>query len=48
MPTEHELYIQEEQRYLMTKIFNKNDYNLEVDNLIFGLPNDNLGLNSKK
>ena len=45
---DRELYIQEEQRYLMTKIFNKNDYNLEVDNLILGLPNDNLGLNSKK
>ena len=42
------LYIKEEQRYLVTKIFNKNDYNMELDDQIFGLPNDNLGLNAKK
>lgn len=43
-----ERYIQEEQRYLITKIFNKNDYNQEVDGKIWGLPNDNLGMNQKK
>lgn len=43
-----ELYISEEQRYLVTKIFNKNDYNLQTEEEILGLPNDNLGLNSKK
>lgn len=32
----------------MTKIFNKNDYNVEIDGQIYGLSNDNLGLNSKK
>lgn len=42
------LYIKEEQRYLVTKIFNKNDYNMELDDQILGLPNDNLGLNTKK
>lgn len=42
-----ERYIQEEQRYLITKIFNKNDYNQEVDGKIWGLPNDNLGMNQK-
>ena len=42
------LYIQEEQRYLITKIYNKNDYNIKIDGEIYGLPNDNLGLNSKK
>lgn len=45
---DEELYIKEEQRYVMTKIFNKNDYNLELEEKILGLPNDNLGLNSKK
>lgn len=45
---EPELYVQEEQRYVMTKIFNKNDYNVEIDGQIYGLPNDNLGLNAKK
>lgn len=42
------LYIKEEKRYVMTKIFNKNDYNLEIEEKVLGLPNDNLGLNSKK
>lgn len=45
---DEELYIKEEQRYVMTKIFNKNDYNLDLEEKILGLPNDNLGLNSKK
>lgn len=45
---DEELYIKEEQRYVMTKIFNKNDYNFELEEKILGLPNDNLGLNSKK
>ena len=43
-----ERYIQEEQRYLITKIFNKNDYNQKIDGKIWGLPNDNLGMNQKK
>lgn len=43
-----DLYIKEEQRYLMTKIYNKNDYNIEINGQIYGLPNDNLALNSKK
>ena len=45
---DEKIYITEEQRYVMTKIFNKNDYNLEIKNEIWGLPNDNLGLNAKK
>ena len=45
---EESLYTKEEQRYLVTKIFNKNDYNMELDDQILGLPNDNLGLNAKK
>lgn len=45
---DEKIYIREEQRYVMTKIFNKNDYNLEVGEKVLGLPNDNLGLNSKK
>lgn len=43
-----EVYLKEEQRYLVTKIFNKNDYNLKLGDTVFGLPNDNLGLNQKK
>lgn len=45
---DRECYLQEEQRYLITKIFNKNDYNQEIDKKIWGLPNDNLGMNQKK
>lgn len=45
---DEERYIQEEQRYLITKIFNKNDYNQEIDGKIWGLSNDNLGMNQKK
>ncbi len=42
------VYIRENNRYLVTKIFNKNDYNIKIDGEIFGLPNDNMGMNSKK
>lgn len=41
-------YIKEEKRYVVTKIYNKNDYNIEIDNNIYGLSGNNLGLNSKK
>lgn len=41
-------YIKEEKRYVVTKIYNKNDYNIEINNNIYGLPGNNLGLNSKK
>lgn len=43
-----ELYVREEQRYLITKLFNKNDYSTEIDGQILGPPNDNLTLNPKK
>lgn len=43
-----ELYVREEQRYLITKLFNKNDYSIEIDGQILGPPNDNLTLNPKK
>lgn len=45
---DEELYVKEGQRYIVTKIFNKNDYNIKIDGQILGLPNDNMGLNSKK
>lgn len=43
-----ESYLEEERRYLTVKIFNNNDYNVEIAHQIYGLPNDNLGLNVKK
>ena len=43
-----EEYEREGNRYLIPNIFNNNDFNIKVDNKYFGLPNDNMGLNSKK
>ncbi len=41
-------YQRENKRYVIPNIFNKNDYNEKVDDIVYGLPNDNMGLNSKK
>ena len=41
-------YERENKRYLLPNIYNSNDYNIEVNNKIFGMPNDNLGMNAKK
>ena len=43
-----EKYVAEGKRYLLPNIYNSNDYNVEVEGEIFGLPNDNMGLNAKK
>lgn len=45
---DQEKYIRENQRYLLMKLYNNNNYSVEVDGNILGLPNDNMGLNSKK
>ncbi len=42
------LYKQEGLRYILPNIYNSTDYNQEVDGTIYGLPNDNMGMNSKK
>lgn len=39
---------QEGKRYLLPNLYNKNDYNIKIDGDIYGLPNENMGLNSKK
>lgn len=41
-------YKKESERYSIPNIYNNNDYNQTSDNTIYGLPNDNIGLNSKK
>lgn len=38
----------EGKRYLMPNIYNNNDFNIKSEDLIMGLPNNNMGLNSKK
>ena len=46
--TSLEEYKKESERYLIPNIFNSVDYNIEINNVTYGLPNDNIGLNSKK
>ncbi len=43
-----EIYKQENERYIIPKIYNKNDYNVLIKDKVLGLSNDNMGLNSKK
>lgn len=41
-------YEREGKRYFIPNIYNNNDCNMEVDEYIYGLPNNNMGLNAKK
>lgn len=43
-----EEYIREDQRYILPNIYNSNEYNVEINGEIFGLPDNNLGMNGKK
>ena len=43
-----ELFKNEHKRYLIPNIFNSNDYNRRIGETIYGLSNNNMGLNSKK
>lgn len=42
------LYKNESDRYVYPNLFNSNDYNEYIDGVIYGLPNNNMGMNSKK
>ena len=46
--TEHDNIIREERRYLLPNIYNNNDYNVEIEGTIHGLPDNNMGMNAKK
>ncbi|MDU0946321.1 MAG: hypothetical protein E7A65_07970, partial [Anaerococcus vaginalis] len=41
-------YQREQDRYLLTNLFNKNKYNIEVNGKTFGVSDDNLGIDGKK
>ncbi|MCQ2015240.1 type I-B CRISPR-associated protein Cas8b/Csh1 [Clostridium butyricum] len=43
-----EKYTNEAKRYLIPNIYNNNDCNIDLDGDIYGLPNNNMGLNAKK
>lgn len=43
-----EKYEQEYRRYLLPKVFNKNDFNIVENDTVYGLSNYNMGMNAKK
>ncbi|WP_291560587.1 MULTISPECIES: type I-B CRISPR-associated protein Cas8b/Csh1 [unclassified Clostridium] len=43
-----EEYKKENEKYLIPNIFNSVDFNVKIGEETYGLPNDNMGLNSKK
>ena len=43
-----EVFKNEHKRYIIPNIFNSNDYNKKIGETIYGLSNNNMGLNSKK
>lgn len=45
---EYSEYEREGKRYFLPNIYNSNDYNIVIDGKTYGIPNDNMGMNSKK
>lgn len=43
-----EEYERENRRYLLPNIYNSNEYNTVVEDKIYGMPDNNLGMNAKK
>ncbi|MBD8045574.1 MAG: type I-B CRISPR-associated protein Cas8b/Csh1 [Clostridium argentinense] len=43
-----EKYKEENEKYVIPNIFNSVDFNVKIGEKTYGLPNDNMGLNSKK
>lgn len=41
-------YKKEGNRYFVTRIYNTNTYNIKINDSIYGLPDNNIGLNDKK
>lgn len=41
-------YKREGKRYTIPNVYNSNDYNIQIDGRIYGVPNDNMGMNGKK
>lgn len=41
-------YEREGQRYFLPNIYNNNDYNVKINEKVYGIPDNNLGMNSKK
>ncbi len=45
---ENQVYEKEGRRYFLPNLYNNNDYNIEIENKVYGLPDNNLGMNVKK
>ncbi|MDD3137872.1 MAG: type I-B CRISPR-associated protein Cas8b/Csh1 [Lachnospiraceae bacterium] len=45
---DEELYKKEARRYLLPNVYNSNDYNVEIENMVYGQPDNNAGMNAKK
>lgn len=45
---DEEEYKREGQRYFLPNIYNSNDYNVVIENKVYGIPDNNLGMNAKK
>lgn len=43
-----DLFLLEEKRYILPNLYNSNEYNVKVKGEILGIPNNNLGMNTKK
>lgn len=41
-------YKRESKRYILPNLYNSNDYNFDDNGTVLGLPNNNMGMNSKK
>ncbi|AND85780.1 hypothetical protein GTH52_14865 [Clostridium tyrobutyricum] len=46
--TDFDNYKKESERYIIPNIYNNTDYNIKIKNKVYGLPDFNMGLNSKK
>lgn len=45
---EESVYEREGRRYFLPNIYNSNDYNVEIEDAVYGLPDNNVGMNAKK
>ena len=41
-------YEREGRRYFLPNIYNNNEYNIEINSIVYGMPDNNLGMNAKK
>lgn len=45
---EQEAFEKESKKYIVPNIYNSTDFNIVIDGNVYGLPNNNMGLNAKK